>query len=241
MDENDDLNLSDDRTSESSSGTYDATLNNLGIKNGQRYETIVTTNGPHLNAAAMGIQRFDDKFKLKIFEMSNTFENIQNRIKENGTCLFGINIIDAAQLDLICYAALRGWGSPIPEFSDDYYERIQEIPILRDAHANIICEPVTTDIEKIKDQYGQSSRMILTAQIVEVVVNNKESFQPLVRGPDEPLLDALVFATKFKIARGQMKDKCRNRVEELLERAGKPRDPGRVLTMEALQEYFGIF
>jgi hypothetical protein len=216
------------------------TLDRMGIQVGKRYEAIVTTNGPHVNAAAMGVRRVGENFNLKIFELSNTYDNIVKYKDEPGTTRFGINFIDSSQMDLLCYSALRGWGSPIPEFPEEYYENGRETPVLKDAHACIICEPVEDRIEDIKDGYGQAKRMNLTARIIEIIINDTDDFEPISRNRGEPLLDALVLATKFKIAKGSMKDKCRNRVEELLEQAGAPSDVGHTLTMEALKEYFGI-
>lgn len=215
-------------------------LDRMGIETGKRYEAIVTTNGPHKNAAAMGIRRLGETFNLKIFELSNTYDNIIKYKDNLGSTRFGINLIDSSQIDLLCYSALRGWGSPIPEFPEDYYANGPETPVLKDAHVCIICEPVDYRIEDIKDGYGQTKRMDLTARIVEIIVNDTDDFEPISRQNSEPLLDALVIATKFKIAKGSMKDKCRNRVEELLGSAGTPSDVGHTLTMEALKEYFGI-
>jgi hypothetical protein len=215
-------------------------LDRMGIAAGKRYEAIVTTNGPHVNAAAMGIRRVDDDFNLKIFELSNTFDNIANYENDPEGSRFAINLIDGSQMDLLCYSALRGWGSPIPEFPEEYYESSQNIPILKDAHVCILCEPIGSNLEEIKDEYGRTSRMDLTARVIEIIVNDTDDFEPISRNPGDPLLDALVFATKFKISKGSMKDKCRNRVEELIGQAGKPEDDGHTLTMEALKEYFGI-
>jgi hypothetical protein len=223
-----------------SNGDFRKILDQLGIENEIRYESIVTTNGPHMNAAAIGVRRLDDKFHLRIFNMSNTFENIQRAESDGGSGKFAINLIDASQLELLCYAALRGWGSPIPEFAAEFFEKQNDVPVLKDAAASIICTPEKLEIEDIKDQWGSASRMELWADILEVLVRDPEGVEPIVRGPDEPLLDALVYATKFKVARGAMKDKCRNKVEELIEQAGRPGDVAHTLTMEALKEYFGI-
>lgn len=216
-------------------------LNRIGLEENRWYETIVTTSGPHLNAAAIGIRRIDDnKFQMKIFEMSNTYDNIQNGKAPDNKCRFAINIIDPSQLELLCYAALRGWGSPIPEFPPEFFEMVNDTPLLKDAHACIICEPKQSKIEEVKDTYGKSTRMDLTAGIVDIILRDEGSFKPIARGPEEPLVDALIFATKFKIAKGVMKDKLRSRVEELLEQAGRPNDVAHTLTIEALKEFFGI-
>ena len=223
-----------------SKGDFREILDQLGIDNEVRYEAIVTTNGPHINAAAIGVRRLDDRFHLKIFNMSNTFENIQRGEKDEGIVKFAINFIDSSQLELLCYAALRGWGSPIPEFPAEFFEKQNDVPFLKDAAACVICTPAKTEIEEVKDKWGAGTRMELTADIAEVLVKDPEGVEPIVRGPDEPLLDALVYATKFKVAKGAMKDKCRNKVEELITQAGRPEDVAHTLTMEALKEYFGI-
>jgi len=222
-----------------SKGEFRKIMDQLGIDNEVRYETVVSTSGPHINAAAMGVRRLDEKLHLRIYSMSNTFDNIQQGMN-NGSTGFAVNFIDTTQLELLCFAALRGWGSPIPEFPTEYYELHREIPVLRDAPASIVCKPEKIEIEEVKDQWGTSTRMALTADISEVLVKDSEGVEPIVRGPDEPLIDALVYATKFKITKGAMKDKCRSRVEELIELAGSQEDEGHLLTMDALKEYFGI-
>jgi hypothetical protein len=216
-------------------------LEEVGLVENQWYETIVTTSGPHINAAAIGIRRIDDKFHMKVFEMSNTFENLQNGQEQEIPCRFAINLIDSSQLDLLCYAALRGWGSPIPEFPRESFEIVDDAPVMKDAFASIICETNESRIEDVKDNYGRSTRMDVRARIVDVILNDPGDARPIARSPDEPLVEALIFATKFKIAKGAMKDKLRSRVEELLEQAGRPHDVAHSLTIEALKEYFGIW
>ena len=233
------LNQSGQITNPSSSN-FDI-LHRLGLEKNCWYETIITTNGPHINAAAVGIQWTDSGLHMKIFELSNTYDNLQNGQAGKGPRKFCINIIDSSQIDMLCYAALRGWGSPIPEFPAEYFEMVNDTPVLKDARACIICEPAKSQIEEVKDSFGKSSRMDMIASIIDVVQMEKGDFKPIVRGPAEPLVDALVYATKFKIAKGSMKDKCRSKVEELLEQAGRPEDVAHTLTMEALKEYFGIF
>jgi hypothetical protein len=215
-------------------------LDKIGLEENRWYETIVTTTGPHINAAAIGVRRIEDRLKMKIFEMSNTFDNLNGNNKSENPCRFAINIMDSSQIELLCYAALKGWGSPIPEFPQDYYEKVENAPVFREANAWIICEPVDSKLEEIKDSYGKSTRMNLTAGIVKIILNNDSGFKPITRGPDEPLIDAIVYATKFKIAKGAMKDKCRTRVEEILQKAHSHDDVGHTLTIEALKEYFGI-
>jgi hypothetical protein len=240
MAEPEDKNENDLSPTDGFSANFSAMLDDIGIAEGRNYEAIITTVGPHYNAAAIGIRRVDGKFQMKIFKMSNTFENIQDYQDNPDKCRIGINIIDSSKLDLLCYAALRGWGSPIPEFPPESYREVNDTPVLNDAAAWIICAPESSNIEEVKDTWGKSTRMNLTAGIVNIQLNGREQIKPIARGPDEPLLDALVYATKFKIAKGVMKDKCRSRVEELLLKAGNPTDEAHILTIEALKEYFGI-
>jgi hypothetical protein len=229
-----------DSEKNSLSNDFKFMLDKIGLEENRWYETIVTTFGPHINAAAIGVRRIDDKFKMKIFEMSNTFDNLNGKGKIEEPCRFAINIMDNSQIELLCYAALKGWGSPIPEFPQDYYEKVENAPVFREANAWIICEPFESKLEEIKDSYGKSTRMNLTAGIVKIILNNNSGFKPITRGPDEPLIDAIVYATKFKIAKGAMKDKCRSRVEKILENTVGQNDVGHTLTIEALKEFFGI-
>jgi hypothetical protein len=226
--------------SEDASGSITDMLDGLGLSEGHWFETIVTTNGPHKNAAAIGIRRVKNKLQMMIFEMSNTFENIQKGKEEQDHYRFAVNMISPSQIDLLCNAALRGWGSPIPEFPDEFYSDLGDTPVLKSARAWIICEPEEHHIEDVKDSWGKSSRMVLIAEIKDVVLNEADEFKPIKRGPEEPLVDALVYATKFKIAKGSMKDKCRSEVENLLDLAGNPSDDAHRETMEALKEFFGI-
>lgn len=225
----------DDLTSE-----FTEMLDSLGIEKGRWYETIVTTNGPHINAAAIGVRRVEGKLQMKIYEMSNTYENLQKGESDRDAFSFGINIICPAQIDLLCNAALKGWGSPIPEFPAESFEMVNDAPVLKDACVWVICKLAEQQIEEVKDSWGQSSRMDVIVHIKDIIIKKSENYRPITRGPDEPLVDALVYATKFKIAKGSMKDKCRSQVEDLIEKAGQPSDPGHTTTMEALKEFFGI-
>ena len=187
-------------------------LDSINMELGITYETLVTTLNPgnQPNAAAVGVRRVDeDKLRLKVFEGSNTFENLRT------ADTFGINILETDQYDLAVKAALKGWGDTEPEFESSGYEFDNNIPFLKAAKCWIVCKIETSSIKELTDEYGKTYVMEIVAQTQDLILLEKIK-TPLTRSPDLPILEAAILATRYKVASGEIQQKIKDQIDNIL-------------------------
>ncbi len=191
-------------------------LDDLNLHPNRTYETIVTTLNPtgRPNSATIGVRRVkDDKLQLKVFEGSNTYENLKNTESD-----FGVNIIVFDQYNLAIQAAVTGWGVPEPEFELSDYDYEDKIPFLRSAKGWVVCAIETRSDPEVTDDYGTTKVLDMIAKIKKIKINDKIE-APLTRSKDLPLLDAAVLATRFKVSNGDVKIKLKNKIKKFIELA----------------------
>jgi hypothetical protein len=168
---------------------------------GKTYEIIATTvreKGKGTpNSAALGIVRHGDHFDMKVFKGSDTFNNLRELPR------LGINVIPVEAIDVLATAALRGWGSPEPEFDLDKYEQMRSFPFLKVAAIQIDCRIDEWTETTGKDEFGPYHIATFRAypEAYRVVT---EGQKPIERGTSV-VLEALVFATRWKVATGDLK------------------------------------
>jgi hypothetical protein len=168
---------------------------------GRTYEVVVTTvrdKGKGTpNSAALGIVRHGDHFDMKVFKGSDTFNNLRELKR------LGVNVIPVESIDVLAMAALRGWGSPEPEFDADKYEQMKGFPFLKVAAIQFDCRVDEWEETMGKDDFGDFHIATFRAypQAYRVVT---EGAKPIERGTTV-VLEALVFATRWKVATGELK------------------------------------
>jgi hypothetical protein len=187
---------------------------------GKHYEVIVSTKRevpegkgrPAPNAAAIGLSMKNDGAHFKVFEDSDTFENLRS------SGWFGINVIPIGKIDLLARAALTGWASAEPEFEDSEYEYVVGFPFLKAASVQIVCQAEKIEYSDGSDEYG-NYRYVGFRALSTHARSKDESVVPIERG-SAPLLEALVLATRWRIAEGDGKKELGNRISSLIEKAG---------------------
>ena len=155
------------------------------------------------------MHRVEDKLKLRLFEGSNTFKNL----KLNDT--FGINIIEKDQFDLVIKAALKGWGDDEPEFELSDYEFHNNIPFLRSTKCWIIGKINTSTSQELTDEYGKTQVMEVVTEVQDIILHDKIG-SPLTRSDELPMLEAAVLATRYKVAEGEIREKIKTQIDNIL-------------------------
>jgi hypothetical protein len=169
---------------------------------GRTYEVVVTTvreKGKGTpNSAALGIVRHGDHFDMKVFKGSDTFNNLRELPR------LGINVLPVESIDVLATAALRGWGSPEPEFDADKYEQQRGFPFLKVAAIQVDCRIDEWTETTGKDDFGPYHIATFRAypEAYHVVT---EGAKPIERGTSV-VLEALVFATRWRVATGDLKN-----------------------------------
>jgi hypothetical protein len=182
---------------------------------GRTYEVIVTTmrdrgQGPP-NAAAIGVVRRGQFLTMKVFKGSDTFDNLLAMKR------LGINVITGDHIDMLAMAALRGWGSTEAEFGPEQYEDIRELPVLKFAAIQIDCAVEEWAEKDGKDDYGHYHNATFNA-IPQAYRVKDENGRPIERGT-KVVLEALVFATRWKVAEGELKQFLWQRLKVYIQKA----------------------
>jgi len=161
-------------------------LNSVGMKKGQQYETIITTNDNEgmENAAPIGIIcKENDKIICRIYKGSHTLKNIY--VKRE----FIVNITNDPLLFTL---------SSIGNLPKEYFVENSKIAILKDVEAYIKCK--VTDIKettKHNDPIKKSTIGIIKADVEEIIIN-KKCVKAANRG-FYSLIDSLVNFTRIEM------------------------------------------
>ncbi|MDR2623017.1 MAG: DUF447 family protein [Methanobrevibacter sp.] len=179
-------------------------LNDVNMKKGQHYETIITTsNGNNEdNAAPIGIVvKSIDEITCRVFEGSKTLKNMMVNKK------FIVNITrDPLYFTL----------STVDNIADEYFQFHKNdgnCPYLKDTESYLVCEVIDIkNIIKINDPIKQSEAGFIKAKVREIVKLSK-CVNPINRGIYS-LLESLVNYTRIDIVDEDMQDYFLNRLRE---------------------------
>jgi len=171
---------------------------------GVPYETIVITQGEHLNAAALSAVRDGGYMHLRSFRGSNTFENLKRMER------FSVNYIAPENRGLFIRAALRGWGDNEQEIEEDGME-YEPFPHLKTAKGWAICVPENIGTEEISDEIGKTEVLHVEARILMWV----GSADGCIKVGEDRNIMALVAYTRYLISKGEVREKYRKRAMEL--------------------------
>ena len=199
---------------------------------GKLYEVVVTTvrdrgkGAP--NASAMGIAREGMAFNMRSYKGSDTFNNLR-ALKR-----LGINIVTADQVDFLARAALIGWGTEEAEFAPEEYENMRGFPFLKAAIIQLDCK-----VEDWTENYGQDDfgdYHIATFQAVPDAFKAKTACTPVERGTSA-VLEALVFATRWKVAEGELKEFLWERLKAYMDKAHQQGGPANLKALDLLDKF----
>lgn len=200
---------------------------------GRTYEVIVTTvreKGKGTpNSAALGVVLHKDHFDMKVFKGSDTFNNL-SELKR-----LGVNVIPVEAIDILAMAALRGWGSPEPEFEPDKYEKIRNFPFLKAATLVLDCRVDEWEESQGKDDFGAYHIASFKA-VPEAYKVVTEGSKPIERGTSA-VLEALVFATRWKVATGELKNFLYKRLKIYLGEAINKGGAANLRTVDLIDQF----
>ncbi|KZX17339.1 DUF447 domain-containing protein [Methanobrevibacter filiformis] len=168
-------------------------LSSIGMREGQHYESIITSqnNDKKANAAPIGIIcKSENEILCRIFKGSNTLNNIE---KQNE---FVFNITQNP-----LYFTL----STIGNLEEKYFEYNDNRAFLKDSEAYVKCT-VNSIKEGIKnnDPIRKSEIGIITATVTEIIKNKK-----YVQAPNRgfySLIESLINFTRINIVDKQQQD-----------------------------------
>lgn len=182
---------------------------------GKQYEIVGTTVGKKgkgkANAAALGIVWDGLAFTMKVFKGSDTFRNLR------GLRRIGVNVVTLDDVHLIARSALIGWNTDEQEFVREDYVYTRGFPFLKDAAIHIDCS-VDDWIENYgTDELGSYHISNLRA-VPERSRVNREGASP-IRRDDSPIMEAMIFVTRWHVTEGKTKVFLREKVEAHLKEA----------------------
>jgi hypothetical protein len=208
------------------------------LKVGRSYEVIVTTQEEgssdqvRTNAAAIGLTMTEYGALMRVYMGSNTFANLL------ATGTLGINVITMEEVEFLAIAALRGWGTDEAEFGDEHYDQSMDFPFLNVARAWFLCEArkIVLDMDAV-DEYGPAGHMSFLALPMESRVASKD-IVPIERDRS-PIVEALVMATRWRMAKGERKADLGTKMDSLLEVAKKDGNEAEMRAVRLLERYIG--
>ena len=177
-------------------------LDKLGLKEGNIYETILTTSNPEgsLNAAPMGVKRIEPLLlELMPFKSSNTYRNL---ITSKRAC---VNITNDPELFFLTSFKKDGITSFVELQIDDYLRLIPS-----DAY-------IFVRVVKSEDVSDLRSRFLCEAVCVELPTMTAKVFS---RGKAEAI-EAIIHATRIEVF---IKERRMKELERLIKRFHSSKD-----------------
>ncbi len=181
------------------------------LEEGRIYETIATfepTGTGWTNATALGIWVVDDRICFRSFAGSNLYDQIRSSLGIIGDRqhlrepeLLCINLPDHDRIDLLAYAALRGWGNEEEELPSACVDHLnlegRSVPMIS-VLPSIIVEIEGAIPSTVTDDLGTSSVLGVSTRPVKVLGPNSGWTGPLTRN-DSNLIQALVLRTRMRV------------------------------------------
>lgn len=169
------------------------------------YEGILVTEGYRPNAAAIGAEIDGDKIASQIYLPSDTGRRLDEEVR------FTFSL--TTDPDLFYKAALTGHNEPnMPELSFESLKYGDEDFLYPSKASKIyFCEVKRTEKITEMDKYGEAKIKLIEGKILDE------------RGPDEyigrenPLVDAMVYASRMFVAGEEQQERIREKVKSILE------------------------
>jgi len=199
-------------------------LEDLGMKKGLLYETVVSTTNKaeKPNAAPIGII-CKDKMEIVCYlhHESTTVKNIKNNNR------FVVNILKDPMVFV---------ESTLGNLSPECYEHFNHDFYIKTTDAFFIANVTSIkDVEK-KDQFGVSVTSVVRAEVSEIS-KFKDCVEPLNRAI-YGIVEGLVYLTRMEMVSGDMEKLYRHRMSEISRIVGKVGDEEHKNAMEKIKEAF---
>ncbi len=168
------------------------------------YEGILVTKENRPNAAAIGAEIDADKIGSQVYFPSDTARRLDEGIP------FTFSLTNDPEL--FYRAALTGHDEPnMPELDlHDLEEKGERYLYPSKASKTYFCEVKRTEVIKETDQYGEAKIKLIEGKILE-----KKGEGEYI-GRENPLVDAMVHASRIFVADGKQKENIRKKVNSIL-------------------------
>lgn len=202
-------------------------LEDIGMKKGLLYETVVTTvdGNKKPNAAPIGII-CKDKMEIVCYlhQGSTTVKNIKE------TKSFVVNVLKDPMIFV---------ESTLGNLPDEKYEPYNDKFYVRSTDAFFIADVTSIkDVER-KDQFGVSVTSVVRANVMDIT-KFKECVEPLNRAI-YGIVEGLVYLTRMNMVSGDMEKLYRHRMGEIArivsKVGGKDHKNAMDMIMEAFKDY----
>ncbi|MBS3816988.1 MAG: DUF447 family protein [Candidatus Thermoplasmatota archaeon] len=168
------------------------------------YEGILTSTNHLINSAAIGAEIKEDKIVCEIYRPSDTARNLD----ENKRFTFSLT----ADPTLFFKGSLTGHNDPdYEEIGEEELKKEEDFFYPVNSTKTYFCRVKDIDEKKVRDEYGGSELKKVTAPIIEEK-GEKNNYI----GRKNPLVDAMVHATRIYVADERQKKKIREKVREIL-------------------------
>ncbi len=196
------------------------------LRSGEIAETLVVTwegTGRRLNLAAMGLRRGTrdprSGFRAKLYAPSVNFRRLLRGAR------FGIHAVPLARVDLLARAALTGPGSGIRPPSRHAFERRGGTWYLRGLGGRAAGRVLERRRIVGTDSVGRFQMARVRLGVVPAPRPPMAAVDPIRRG-SEPILEALVDASRLRAAGPERRRELLVRVESSARRCGRDARPG---------------
>ncbi len=169
------------------------------------YEGILVTTNQRPNAAAIGANIEGDRIENQVYLPSDT----ARRLDEDIWFTYSLT----TDPGLFYKAALTGHNEPDKAELDSRNLKAEGEGFIypADATKTYFCEVKRTKMITEKDDYGKANIKLIEAEIL------KERGVEKYIGRENPLVDAMVYASRMFVADEKQKERIRERVKSVLE------------------------
>ncbi len=167
------------------------------------YEGILVANGSSINAAAIGAEIDEGSIGSQVYKPSDTARKLKDGSR------FTFSLTDKPEL--FYKVALAGHDRPQrSELSKDDLVKDGGFFYPKDATRIYFCEVKRTRTIKEKDEYGDTEIKLVEGEVLEKRGDGDHI------GREEPLVDAMVYATRMYVADEEQKKSIKEKVEDVL-------------------------
>lgn len=168
------------------------------------HEGILISKNTNVNAAAIGADIEPPVIESKVYRPSDTARNLEQGVQ------FTFSLTEDPSL--FFRAALNGHDEPQTQ-EIDHSDLIVEDDFIypKDVEAVYFCEVERVSINSVRDRYGSSELKEIEGQILKTIGKEEKGL-----GRGEPLIDALVHASRIYVADEKQKKQLRKKIETIL-------------------------
>ncbi len=168
------------------------------------FEGILVTTNHRPNVAAIGAEIYEGRIGNQIYLPSDTGRRLEEGVR------FTYSL--TTDPELFYKAALTGHNEPkMPELISEELKEEKEFIYPSQATKTYFCEVKRTKMITQRDKYGKAKIKLVESGILE----GKGAEDHI--GREEPLVDAMVHASRMFVANKKQKERIRKKVKSVLE------------------------